>query len=109
MICKNCEAHGEWGCRAGFAPILIGGKLGCHDSERVFDAFHFNQAKDMTVASVSTIGDSIRAMSDEQLADWLCHGCCPSDRGGTDVPDEDCNDNNCRECWLEWLKKEADT
>ena len=53
-------------------------------------------------------GDRIRAKSDEELAEWLCHGCCPSDRGGTDIADEYCSDTNCRECWLEWLKKEAD-
>ena len=104
MICKGCEAHGEYGCRAGFTSIVINGEMGCMDADRALDAFHFNQVVDRTVASTHTNADRIRAMSDEELANWL--------ENRIDCPDgEDCEGRpwpKCEECWLEWLKKEAD-
>lgn len=51
--------------------------------------------------------DRIRAMSDEELADWIfdrakCQNCkelpCVKHDKGTD----------CRELWLDWLKQEVD-
>ena len=56
MKCKDCEADGEHGCRAGFTSIVINGEMGCRDVDRVLDAYHFNQPQDDTVASVQTRG-----------------------------------------------------
>ena len=49
--------------------------------------------------------DRIRAMSDEELAaDYAWFGVCPPG-----LYEEDCqNPGECRDCWMEWLKKEAD-
>lgn len=61
-----------------------------------------------------TNADRIRAMTDEELANWLYDliGNAPEVYpwiGG--VPDCNMNCNGttktCRECWLEWLRKEA--
>lgn len=53
-----------------------------------------------------TNADSIRAMSDEELAEWL-NGmhysyCCPNDGA------HDCR-MTCFVCWLDWLQQEVDT
>ena len=55
-----------------------------------------------------TNGDKIRAMTDEELADFLCDigECdrrCPAKIG-------DCifSDSTCRGAWLDWLKQEAE-
>jgi len=49
-----------------------------------------------------TNADSIRAMTDEELAELFNHLCCPYSLGGNVV----CNAKNkgCYECWLNWLK-----
>jgi hypothetical protein len=48
-----------------------------------------------------TNADRIRAMTDEELAEFLYDGCC---REGEAFP---CSDVGCKKCWLEWLKQEA--
>ena len=50
-----------------------------------------------------TNGDRIRSLPDEELAYWAANG-CPSIESK-----ETCNYfDDCSECWLDWLKKEAD-
>lgn len=46
-----------------------------------------------------TNADRIRAMTDEELADFMnCDGCPPKNEG--------CNEGqNCSLCWLNWLKQ----
>ena len=57
---------------------------------------------DMRVGSDMTNADRIRAMTDEELAGWLAtNDTCPSTE-----QERNCN-NRCGECWLEWLKQEA--
>ena len=54
---------------------------------------------------VQTNADRIRAMSDEELADWLymwAGGAPNCDRELSERPDH----KKCRDCWLEWLKRE---
>ena len=54
-----------------------------------------------------TNGMKIRAMTDEELADWLYiwAGGAPScDRDINVKPD----DKTCRDCWLDWLKQEVE-
>ena len=53
-----------------------------------------------------TRADSIRAMSDEELAEFLDVNYCPP---GRFMGDYDCKSfKGCRSCWLDWLRKEAD-
>lgn len=66
-------------------------------------------------AKPQTNGDSIRTMSDEELAEWeRSMGACPADRemvcideqyakGGSPFPPKE----QCIKCWLDWLKQEA--
>lgn len=53
-----------------------------------------------------TNGDKIRAMTDEELADWLTdgHDICDLCRFGTCRPEFECEKGV-----LEWLKQEGDT
>lgn len=53
-----------------------------------------------------TNADKIRQMSDEELAGWLAKhnersAVCPN------FGAHDCQ-ASCKQCWLEWLKQEAD-
>ena len=54
-----------------------------------------------------TNADRIRAMTDEELAEWEC------DRSCTICQIEDCKGRmeegreKCRQRWLDWLKQEA--
>lgn len=53
-----------------------------------------------------TNGDRIRAMSDEELADWLgvyCNGQTAQEVGKPCVSGM----GSCEECWLDWLKQDA--
>lgn len=56
---------------------------------------------------VLTNADRIRAMSDEELADWveilLCPSNCPDEQMG-----EACARTSCDGCWLSWLKATAE-
>lgn len=51
-----------------------------------------------------TKADSIRFMNDEELAEFLCErgaykeGCYSGECGGKD----------CKDCWLDWLREEAE-
>ena len=56
-----------------------------------------------------TNADRIRAMSDEELANWLDYmygrcDWCDTNKVGTD----DCSDIACTDCILEWLKQPAE-
>lgn len=53
-----------------------------------------------------TNADSIRSMTDEELADWLgiyCNGQTAQEEG------KPCTSGmgSCEECWLDWLKQEV--
>lgn len=56
---------------------------------------------------LQTNADRIRAMSDEELAEWILLGptigyfavCPPGTKDG-----EDCPTSPCEQCWLDWLK-----
>lgn len=57
-------------------------------------------AEDADGADKKTRAERIRAMSDEELMEWLCDvGACRVDH---------CVDNRCRECWKDWLAEDAD-
>ena len=51
-----------------------------------------------------TNADKIRAMSDEELADII------SREAGYCAPTGDCEkaSNDCKDCWLDWLKQSAE-
>lgn len=48
-----------------------------------------------------TNADQIRAMADEELAEFLSVGCR---REGEDFI---CSDYECEKCWLRWLKEDV--
>jgi hypothetical protein len=50
-----------------------------------------------------THADRIRAMTDEELADWFSIYCCRNK-----TYDAHCETfGNCEACWLDWLKEEV--
>ena len=59
-----------------------------------------------------TNADRIRAMTDEELAEWgATLPCCPPgpDLAELCFPQNVCeNIHQMRKCWLDWLKQEAD-
>lgn len=57
--------------------------------------------------AIVTNADRVRAMADEELADWACNRACslcriPGCEGRMEVGRE-----ACRERWLDWLRQEA--
>ena len=55
----------------------------------------------MYVPPCQSNADRIRAMSDEELGEWIAHIHCPH-YGEDDYP---CD--SCAECWTEWMKQEV--
>lgn len=54
-----------------------------------------------------TNADRIRAMTDEELADFeLGRMCCPPGKPGCEENNLTCD--SCYQCWLKWLKQEAE-
>ena len=54
-----------------------------------------------------TNGDNIRKMSNEKLTKFLS-GNCPGIFGGWLMHSDKCNGfDSCQECWMSWLKQEA--
>lgn len=49
-----------------------------------------------------TNADRIRAMTDEELAQWHTPKGCPTDRPGR------CHERSCKDCWIEWLQQPAE-
>ena len=55
-----------------------------------------------------TNADKLRAMTDEEMANKF-FGSCPQIFGGYGMTKEGCPDfESCEECWLDWLKQEAE-
>ena len=52
-----------------------------------------------------TNGDKIRAMTDEALANKFSLRCCPVKDAFYDC--KKWSEDDCRQCWIEWLKQEA--
>lgn len=62
-----------------------------------------------TTPTPQTNADRIRSMSDEEIANHLA-GVCPVvfDMGGWSLGSGKCAEyDECKDCWLDWLKKEA--
>ena len=59
-----------------------------------------------------TNADLIRAMTDEELMEFLEHDYWSIDYCKKDAPidqeTKECLLPSCKQCWLEWLKQEAD-
>lgn len=49
-----------------------------------------------------TNADRIRAMTDEELTNWITYLRCPH------YEDDDYPCDDCEACWLEWLKQECE-
>ena len=116
MKCNGCEAKGEYGCRAGFISIVINGEMGCEDADRALAAFRakdkvgmtiYPSRKDHKLRPISR-ADNIRAMTDEELAEWFAsmvtnaNDNCP-DKHGYKL----CLEDGCTTCWLDWLRQEV--
>ncbi len=81
-----CERHGEW----------IGDTLLCSEWEAVI------------VSKPLTNAGTLRAMSDEELAKFESERmCCPPGKPGCEENNLTCN--NCEQCWIGWLKAEAES
>lgn len=62
------------------------------------------------VIKQQTNADRIRAMTDEELAEFMIEGCydreCPDILFPADTPfPKDASNERCRKCWLDWLKQ----
>ena len=89
------------------APVVIDGYKCVEDIAQAVRDYRYNgkTLKEWAdrIAGPKTNADRFRAMTDEELAGWLAtNDTCPS------TEQERKCDNRCGECWLEWLKKEAD-
>ena len=92
MVCKKC-AHENYCVMAqfgGHAPLITACSKFKENSQ--------------------TNGDRIRAMTDEELANFLFPlGSCPIIADGLPFNESaDCADD-CEKCWLDWLKKEVES
>lgn len=56
---------------------------------------------------IKTNADRIRAMSNEELAEFLYWGHCPSEEYFDNCPRYRDEVPDCHKCWREWLKEEA--
>ena len=97
-------------CYRQLEPIqlMVGECLGAKNKPRVDccgDERHCLFYSDRRKAKAVTNADRIRAMSDEELAEWLgqygerSFAC-------TGLGACDCQ-TTCRECWLDWLRQEV--
>lgn len=60
-----------------------------------------------TFVPLPTNADRIRAMTDEKLA-WFIINIHPEDCP-FDADGDECLSTCCEQCWLDWLRKEADS
>ena len=83
-------------------------KLMVETANRVLDEYEYNgktirEWADL-IANPKTNADRIRAMTDEELAQYMgdvqTWGGCPNHGA------RNCTEN-CADCWLDWLKQEA--
>lgn len=94
-LCQKCQhkGHCQLGTHAYMKPLL---DCGC-------DQFRLEKPR-------MTNGDKFRAMSNEELADYLHlrHMCdyCPAKATDCDTSDIN-NSKTCKAAWLSWLKQEA--
>lgn len=61
--------------------------------------------------AVPSNADRIRAMSDEELADWVAERCTAPNCTGKCHKDYEAYGELrtfCHDCWLDWLKQEAE-
>ena len=77
------------------------------ESAKAFD-IHWHDESDCPYAKCpvpefpKTNADCIRAMTDEELAEWVTYLHCPH------YEDDDYLCDDCEKCWLDWLKEECD-
>lgn len=89
-------------------PRLINCKTECGNERcfaKRFGLFAEKTCQNFMEPRLQTNADRIRAMSDEELAEWLAahnerSAVCPN------FGAHDCQ-ASCIQCWLDWLKEEA--
>lgn len=101
MKCRNCKNNSlreEDGEQFTWCDVVV-------------DNLDIDKERECTAFRPATKADQIRAMTDEELADFMgTLPCCPP---GTDLdelcyPLDSCEGTNHQiKCWLDWLKQEA--
>lgn len=89
---------------------LIGKNVGYLDMKCIncnsyfnFDELYKRRIGEVLEPKPPTNADRLRAMSDEELADYFAELSCWPNAGR-----EDCRGMaNCMDCWLDWLRQEA--
>lgn len=78
----------------------------------LYEVWKIADSKEVYSPSYATVhpttnADRIRAMSDIELAKWVCsvHGSCPQ----FCPMQSDCDGEDCDGEWLDWLKQEVDS
>ncbi len=92
FVCPKCGGHTALVCHTD----------GTHQAHcMICDVYYDVEIENVTNA------DRIRAMSDEELAEWLWFkvGKCPP----FDVCPSQCIPCEAKDCWLDWLKKKAES
>ena len=96
LSCSECEfgrqgnePHGLYFCTR--FESTCGLTIGCEHGKR----------------KAKTNADRIRAMDDEQLAEFIENACCPPVCYTKHF--DECQKEDCVPCWLAWLKEEVKT
>lgn len=103
MKCKNCKADNKMKsiCDAGIACyVLRCGEYGCALNDKTVNKLLRMKAESIDVCK-KTNGDRIRAMTNEELAEFLTTKHCVHKA-------PHCKETDCTQCWLDWLRGEAD-
>ena len=104
IVCPTCG-------NSNYMRHLIGKNVGHLDLKCINcnSYFNFDELYNKRIGEVlkrkPSNADRIRAMTDEELAEWRANGQCPPD---TCYGDYDCLTRNCDDCWLSWLKQECE-
>ena len=101
-LCSFRTSAGYCGYTGGYESCQYRRINGFDYETKQFYAEPVKSAEEQYVWPPKTNADRIRAMSDEELAEFFSSTCCPSKFGGKG----NCN-VGCDDCWLGWLRQEV--
>ena len=82
-------------------------KRACDELERMGKVPKHEKCRCYSQAKPTTHADAVRAMSDEELAQYICK--TQYREGDVCPPTHNCAvDKSCEKCWLDWLKQEVE-